>query len=825
MRTMTRLIALATLLLAGAAGAQAQTARLQVIHNAADPAAAVVDVYVNGSLLLDDFAFRAATPFRDVPAGVPLNIGVAPGNSDSADDALATFPVTLTAGKRYVAIANGVLDPAGFAPNPDGRAIGFSLYPLEGVAERGWLGQVALRAFHGATDAPAVDIVARTAWTRRTLFEDLGYGDFSGARSVWPLRYELDVTPAGDSATVVATFVADLTALRGGAAVVFASGFLSSDENAGGPAFGLFAALPNGAVVALPPAATTARLQVIHNAADPAAAVVDVWIDGARAIDDFVFRAATRFLTVPAGVTLNVGIAPADSDDPADALATFPVTLQPGRRYVAVASGVLNPSGFAPNPGGLDIAFDLYARDGARERSLPGLVALTAFHGATDAPAVDVRARRSGPAETLFGDLAFGDFGRYRDVPADRYVLDVTPAGDPATVVASFDADLTALGGGAAVVFASGFLSPAANAGGPAFGLFAALPGGAVVELPARAPTSRLQVIHNAADPAVAEVDVYLNGSLAIDDFAFRAATPFLTLPAGVPQVFGIAPGNSDGAEDVIAQFTYNLAAGGSYVAVANGVLGGGFAPNPDGRPIAFDLYATDNVRTEARYGLVRLLAFHGATDAPAVDILQRRWRGHRTVAADLAYGEFAGPAFLPPWQAVLDVTPAGDNDTVVATFIADLRGLANGSAVVFASGFLNPGANADGPAFGLFAALPDGRVVALAPAGADAHKLLAAEGEEDGTVAGAPEFGLDQNWPNPFNPATTIAFSLPASLPVSLKVFNVRGELVETLVQGTLGAGRHTVDFRAEELPSGVYFYRLDAGDRTETRRMMLVK
>ncbi|MBN1543714.1 DUF4397 domain-containing protein, partial [candidate division KSB1 bacterium] len=104
--------------------AENQNARLQVIHNAADPNAQAVDVYLEGTLLLDDFAFRTATPFIDAPAGTPINVGIAPGNSTSAADTLVNFTLTLTAGETYVAVANGVLNPAAFAANPDGKATG-----------------------------------------------------------------------------------------------------------------------------------------------------------------------------------------------------------------------------------------------------------------------------------------------------------------------------------------------------------------------------------------------------------------------------------------------------------------------------------------------------------------------------------------------------------------------------------------------------------------------------------------------------------------------------------------------------------------------------
>ena len=84
----TRLTLLLTLLCC--AWAFSQTARVQIIHNSPTPN---VDVYANADLLLDNFVFRTATPFIDVPAGVDINIGIAPAGSTSSADAIANFPV------------------------------------------------------------------------------------------------------------------------------------------------------------------------------------------------------------------------------------------------------------------------------------------------------------------------------------------------------------------------------------------------------------------------------------------------------------------------------------------------------------------------------------------------------------------------------------------------------------------------------------------------------------------------------------------------------------------------------------------------------------
>jgi hypothetical protein len=99
-------------------------------------------------------------------------------------------------------------------------------------------------------------------------------------------------------------------------------------------------------------------------------------------------------------------------------------------------------------------------------------------------------------------------------------------------------------------------------------------------------------------------------------------------------------------------------------------------------------------------------------------------------------------------------------------------------------------------------------------------------EAEEVGIAAEAPvEFVLEQNFPNPFNPATRITYALPAEGRVSLKVFDLLGREVATLTDGVQPAGAHTVVFDGSSLASGMYLYRLEADGRTAVRRMILTK
>lgn len=633
----------------------AQNARLQVIHNSPDP---TVDVYVNGVLTLNDFAFRTATPFIDVPAGIPLSLAVAPGTSTSVADAIATFPVTFDAGKTYAVTASGVVGNATtpFTLIADDAALEAAANPAK----------VAVNVLHGAPDAPAVDVAVRTG---STIISNLSYGQFTPYLELDPGVYYLDVKAAGSS-TIVATYKADLSALAGASLRVMASGFLAS----GTPAFGLYAVTATGDVVELPNT-PVARVQVIHNSPSP---TVDVWAGNDLLLDNFAFRTATPFIYLPAGQLINLGVAADTSTAASSAIANFPVTLENGKTYIVTASGIV---------GDANTPFTLNVNANAQEKAANNnSVALTVLHGSPNAPAVDVDAVFV--ADNVVSNLAYGSYSAYLSIPNDIYDFAVRASGNP-NVVASFRANLSGLGGQAACVMASGLLG-----GDPAFGLYAVLPNGTVLPL-GLTPTARVQVIHNSPDPTV---DVYVGNTRLINDFGFRTATPYIDVPANRTITLGVAPSTSTSSADAIATFDATFTSGSTYAVTASGIVGNATTP--------FTLFIDDNAReaainpTEVDFNIL-----HGAPDAPAVDV--KVFSGP-TLASNVSYGEQTSYISVVPGLYKVQIFPAGSSDPLV-TYDVDLNGLAGGAARVFASGLLS-----GTPAFGLYAALPDGTVVAF---------------------------------------------------------------------------------------------------------------
>lgn len=332
---------------------------------------------------------------------------------------------------------------------------------------------------------------------------------------------------------------------------------------------------------------------------------------------------------------------------------------------------------------------------------------------------------------------------------------------------------------------------------------------------PLKAQAPKLQAIHNAADPglSIVNVTIFLAGFpiTTIDSVMFREATPLVDVPlAGVPLDVQVSKLDNT----LLLTVTVTLENGFTYIGIVRGVEDPAqFAPNPDGRNIALDTTWTPSGRASSTVpGEVQFAFAHGVTDAPTVDL---RISGGNVLADNLAYGDLSGYVSLQPAVYVMDVTDQTGN-TVLAQFDVDLTAYADSAMIMFMSGFMDPSQNQNGAELGLFAALPSGTVIEFPKI------LVGLDGQDKQVVR---DFELSQNYPNPFNPSTTISFALPHAEQVTLEVFNITGQLVATLVNGQMSAGVHQVQFDAVNLPSGIYFYRLNAGTFQAMKRMVLIR
>lgn len=442
----------------------AQFARIEVIHNCADAAAATVDVYANGGSLIPDFAFRTTTGWINAPAGIPLTIQIAPGNSTSAAQAFATIPnVTFMANMKYVIIATGIQSTTGYNPAP---AFTLEVFPM-GQEDAALGTNTDVLVYHGSTDAPIVDVF-ETGVVDATIIQDLAYGDFAGYLPLPTDDYVIEVRDETGTVTVK-SYDAPLATLglSGEAVVVVASGFLDPSQNSNGAAFGLFAST-GAAGPLLPLPESKARVEIIHNCADLAASTVDVYLNGSIAIPDFAFRTTTGFIDLPAGVELNIGIAPGNSQSAADVIANFPVTLESGETYTVVATGIVSPTGYNPAP-----TFGLQIHAMSREAALVSSnTDVLVFHGSTDAPMVDVVEIGVGAGQ-IINDLSYNEFNPYLELGTADYVLEIQDQAGNGVVSYSAPLATLSLDGAAVTVVASGFLVPGQNSGGPGFGLFA----------------------------------------------------------------------------------------------------------------------------------------------------------------------------------------------------------------------------------------------------------------------------------------------------------------------------------------------------------------
>ncbi|MEO8149870.1 MAG: DUF4397 domain-containing protein [Bacteroidia bacterium] len=475
----------------------AQNADLQLIHNSADPALMLVDIYINDSLVADDIIFRSATLFMTLSANDTLNIGIALNTSTSVNDTLKNFEIIMQPGDRYIGLINGVADTAQFASNADGAGTQLNILFQNNIeASATNPANVDYIIAQGATDLSKCDFVIRDD---KKIADNIIYNTATAYDSVLASSFTLDITPFNND-SIITSYQVDFTGMDGRAAVLVASGFRDPVANQNGPSFEFFAAFADGSVLEFFPV-SIAKLQAINNCADPLLDSIDIYASGVLVVDNFHFRTATTLFNVPGDVPLQVAIAPGNSTSVNDTLRSFTLTFENGKRYIAIATGVIDTASFAPNPDGLNTSFTMVLADGMRWKSQNASdVDFRFVNGITDAPAVDLK-YSWGPV--LDDNISFGTLTPYNTLTSPgTYNLNVTDSNNT-NIYNSYQINLDTLGGQSAVVFFSGFLNPAVNQNGAGYNLFAAFADGKVL------PFSIVTGTHNLSPQN--EIDLYPN--------------------------------------------------------------------------------------------------------------------------------------------------------------------------------------------------------------------------------------------------------------------------------------------------------------------------
>lgn len=536
--------------------------------------------------------------------------------------------------------------------------------------------------------------------------------------------------------------------------------------------------------------AQTARLQAIHNCPDPAAATVDVWLNNTKIIPGFTYKSAIPFTDLPSGVPFDITItAPGAMDTTSEVFRKSYAGLMDGETYVLVAAGALAGG---TNP------FDLHVFSAQEQATTTGAgqVSVKAFHGVYDAPMVDVYETQVGAGE-IIPDLDFGQSAGYLDLPATDFDLQIRL--QDGQVVGQFDANLTGLDDNAVIVVATGYADPSGAVGTEPFGLLAVLSNGTVVPLASQAVTpARLQVVHNCAATDAASVDVWLNDTKLLPNFNFRTASPFIDAPAGTYfDVTIAAPGSSDTVGGLFRQ-TFILESNNKYIVIAGGTVGSGsYSP---ASPFVLDVVANALESSETA-GNVSVLVYHGATDAPVVNVNETSVPVPGLVT-NLGYGDAAGYLDLPEADFFLDIEASG---TVVASYSAPLASLnlENNAIIVLVSGFLNSAANNNAAAFGLWVALPSGG--ALIP-------LPSTTSVSENGVSGL------QVYPVPANDMLMITAQENFS---TLQILNAEGKLIES----SNNINSSVIQWNVSEYVPGQYFVRLTTANSAEVKRFVVVR
>lgn len=709
------------------------------------------DLYINGYLIRENLGYGDATPFIDIVGDLDVDVVLTSSGEDS--EILSTSNMFRSDTGQIVFINGSLSD--------DDQAPQLSIFESAREEYIGVTDSLDFAFHHGA---PSLDSLSLVLSDDNTLVEALAQYEFEGYQNLGNFLSLVDVLGHPDGNRIT-TFLLDFRNLENKIMMAWINESTINVDR-----YSIFLAYPDGSVTEIT-SAGEARVQLLHNAPSSS---VDIYLNGQLLLEEFEFRTATPFVTLPADVPLEISITIHGEEDEIFMSST---ELADDENYLIVANGLV---------GNVDTPFDLLILEDARRMAQEdNQTDIAFFHGAPDSPGVTFDSRNFG---LLVEGLEYGQFSNYMSLDANRYLIDLKDqlSGE---LIESYEADLSGVPGRAGLIFASGVEGDTSAV----FGLFILLDSGLVVPL-STISLANVQFIHNAQADAV---DIYYGNDRILEGVGFREASVFIELPAFPGLDIGVALAGSQDVSEAFYTIEPNFQNLENYIVFAYG-LPGSF--NPD---FIFGLNIIADVRLEAAEdNTVDAILYHGSPELVGVDLNSEQGD---LIFRDIRYNEFSDYASLTPFDQLLNFVASGTG-LLLGTYLAPFDDYINQSIVIFASDMTG-----EIPPFEPWVALNDGTT----------FPLEFVVGSSD------PMRGVDlEVFPNPVINTALVDVTLDQSMShLRVELSDMIGRLIYFRTLDFLPAGQHTIELNMDQLASGAYLLRLIGFDNHPGVHTLLVK
>ncbi len=546
-------------------------------------------------------------------------------------------------------------------------------------------------------------------------------------------------------------------------------------------------------------------VQLIHNALDINLQNVDVYVDGNKMISNFAFRTATPFTPLPSG---NHRIAISKSGSAVDtAWNATTINLKSDSSYVLMLTGVKDTASYLrKSTGGINSGSSIrfkYVLSQSNTHGTAGSVNVILFHGSTDIAPVKIQDPTVGSATD---SLVYGQFNKEGSTPLPTYPY-LTQVVDRLSnkVLQTYYSSLENYDGEAVTFMLSGVQHQAGNpTGTPSFGLYKVTAAGGVAILldsvPPPPENPKVQFIHNAADPSVQNIDIWIDGNKAFNNMAFRKASPFLPLKVKDSKVIIYKAGTSS---PILDSMTISLEGNKQYILMTTGVVDTTLFTRiaNTGKAIQFNMVLFDRAQKESgNQDKINTLFFNGVSDIQKMSLTEES-------TSSPFVNQLPYPTFENAYQAInrgtvkWNLTTTGN--TILHSYSADLNAHAGKSLVVFTSGFLTNEDEVSGsPKIALYAADSAGKTFVFTD-----------------ITTGISEAKVDANsfiiYPNPAQ--NIIHVSSKKQEAESIRIIDINGKVVINQP-----ANKNETNIDISYLTSGIYFYEIIAKDSIQKGKLI---